>query len=156
MPISEYQLTVAAPIERLWAFHELPDAVQRLSPPGSGIRVLRHDSPLREGGETLFSMPFLPFARICWLAHIAQVHPPHGFTDEQVEGPMAAWRHEHRLHALGPNQSQLTDHITWRLPLWQLPPLSHFLIRRRLNALFEHRHAVIRQWCEASSEQKPQ
>ena len=36
-------LDVAAPVERLWAFHERPDALALLQPPGERIEVIVHD-----------------------------------------------------------------------------------------------------------------
>ncbi|TVR13675.1 MAG: hypothetical protein EA401_06135 [Planctomycetota bacterium] len=147
MPQRAYQLEVAVPVSRLWAFHNLPDAVERLSPADAGIRVLRHDSPLRDGGETLLSLPFLPGARMGWLARLSQVEAERGFIDEQVEGPMAYWRHEHVMQPLGDHASLLIDRIQWRLRWWQLPPLGNLIVGRKLDTMFAHRHAVTTAWC---------
>ncbi|TVR39483.1 MAG: hypothetical protein EA402_14705 [Planctomycetota bacterium] len=147
MPESTFHLELPVPVSRLWDFHALPDAVQRLSPPGEGLRVLRHGHPLQLYGETLISMPFLPGARICWLARIVEFEEGRRFVDEQIEGPMSFWRHEHRLEDLGAQSCRLIDHIDWRLRWWQLPPLCSGLVRRRLDALFSYRHQVIRDWC---------
>lgn len=147
MPESAFQLSLPVAASRLWEFHTLPDAVQRLSPPGEGLRILRHGHPLALGGETLISLPFLPLSRICWLARIVEFEPGRSFVDEQIEGPFASWRHEHRIESLSEQCSVLHDSITWSLKWWQLPPLSHSFVRRRLDALFSFRHQVIAEWC---------
>lgn len=153
MPESHYRLRVPVSQQRLWDFHCLSDAVERLTPADAGLRVLRHGHPLALGGETLLSVPFLPGARIAWLARIVEFDPGDGFVDEQIEGPMAFWQHRHQLSADGADASILEDHIVWRLRWWQLPPLSHGLVRRKLDALFAHRHRVISEWCAADGQQ---
>lgn len=147
MPQREYQLQLPVSVTRLWEFHNSPDAIHRLLPPGQGVRVLRHDSPLRDGGETLLSLPFLPGARMGWLARISQVEPERGFVDEQVEGPMAYWRHQHIMQPMGEQACLLIDRITWRPRWWMVPPLANVVVARKLDAMFAHRHSVTKAAC---------
>ena len=147
MQESVFQLTLPVPAERLWAFHEQEDVVEQLSPPWENLRILRHTHPLRLGGETLISMPFLPFVRICWLARFVDFVPGQRFTDEQIEGPMAFWQHHHIVTAIDEKNSMLEDRIQWRMKWWQLPPLMHGSIQRKLAKVFAYRHEMTKAWC---------
>jgi ligand-binding SRPBCC domain-containing protein len=105
---------VAAPVERVAAFHEGPDALRRLQPPGSGATFHRVD-PLGEGSVTEFTMGRWPLA-IRWRAVHRDVTPGLGFTDVQVAGPMREWLHRHEYRALDRARTRVSDRIWYRHP----------------------------------------
>jgi len=100
---------VRAPLARVAAFHEGPEALARLQPPLSGTRFLRVD-PLGEGSVTEFEMGFAPFT-IRWRAVHRDVTPGLGFTDVQEAGPMASWVHRHEYRAVSADVTEVSDRI---------------------------------------------
>jgi ligand-binding SRPBCC domain-containing protein len=64
-------------------------------------------------------------------------------VDEQVRGPYRSWRHEHEFRAV-PGGTEIVDRVGYALPLGVLGRLAHALfVRRRLQAIFDHREAMV-------------
>ena len=149
MPVLEFAITIAAPLERVWAFHEdVRGALPALSPPEARVAIESADLPVRVGTRIILSARGPLGRRIRWVAKIVEHRPPDGagaaFVDEQEAGPFASWRHEHLFEALGPNSTRLTDRITYRVPLGPLGLVADRLfVRRQLVSMFRHRHAVL-------------
>ena len=108
------RFTVQAPVTAVAAFHEGPDALERLQPPLSGARFLRVD-PLAEGSITDFELGPGP-ARLRWTARHRDVQPGRGFTDIMVRGPMRSWVHRHEYRELGPALTEVSDRIWFQHP----------------------------------------
>jgi ligand-binding SRPBCC domain-containing protein len=137
----------AAP-ERVFAFHELPDALERLLPPWETARVLLPPQNLRAGTRTIIETKLFGLYSVRWEALHTAYEPPRMFEDIQLSGPFKSWRHRHIVepHELG---SVLRDDIEYE------PPFSFFgriaaplLVDRRLKCLFDYRHRVTRKWAE--------
>jgi ligand-binding SRPBCC domain-containing protein len=65
------------------------------------------------------------------------------FRDVQVRGPFARWDHTHRMIPDGPDASWLEDRVEFDLPAGALGnALGGWYVRRKLNRMFEYRHAV--------------
>lgn len=132
--------------ERLFAFHELPDAVDRLMPPWERARVLERAPDLLPGRRAVAEVRvFLWFTM-----RIESVHtvydPPHRFEDEQVRGPFRRWHHSHIIEP-HPEGAVLIDEIDFEPPF---ALVSGWIVKRRLRRLFAYRHRVTREWCEAT------
>jgi len=142
-------LDLAAPVERLWAFHERPDAFALLQPPWERSEVLTMPSSLEVGARAVVRVYLGPLPMIIEAEHVAY-EPGRLFVDEMRRGPFASWRHEHRCEPTATG-SRLTDAITYRLPLGRL---GHFFggaaVRRRLERLFDYRHKITRERVEAA------
>jgi ligand-binding SRPBCC domain-containing protein len=152
-----YSSVIAAPLERVFAFHERPDAFALLAPPWAGIEVIRREGGLEVGAETLISMPLLPFLpqslspkllRLEWLARHTEYDPPKLFVDEQVSGPFRYWRHEHKMEAVG-GGTLLSDYITFCLPGGVIVDgLGAGFVRMGLRRVFSFRHMMTKNYCE--------
>jgi ligand-binding SRPBCC domain-containing protein len=139
---------IRAPVERVFAFHELPDALKRLTPPWEPVRVVEHAESLRAGARTVVETRLFGLFSVRWVSVHTAYDPPRMFEDVQVSGPFKQWRHRHTFepHAEG---TTLRDEIEYEPPLGALGRLlAPLLVERRLRRLFEHRHAVTREWCE--------
>ena len=144
----ERSVYIDAPVEKVFAFHERPDALELLTPPGQAIRVLRRDGGMRVGAEVEFLVPLGPFRRR-WLARHTAYERDRLFVDEQMTGPFVKWTHRHRFAAEGKG-CRLTDSIDYELPLAPFSEwVAGWMVRRQLDSLFKHRHAVTRRYCEA-------
>ena len=142
----------AAP-ERVFAFHELPDALERLTPPWERARVVRAAPDLRVGAEAVVETRVLGVVPVKWVARHTAYDPPRMFEDVQVEGPFRSWRHRHLVspHAEG---ALLRDEVEYEPPLGLLGRLAApALVEGRLRKLFDYRHEVTRAWCERGARQ---
>ncbi len=139
---------IAAAPERVFAFHEQPDALRLLMPPWESGRVVQHAPTLEVGAKTILEMRVLGLFPVRWVAVHTAYDPPRMFEDVQVSGPFKSWRHRHivRPHERG---AILRDEIEYEPPLGLLGKLSAPLfVEPRLKKLFEYRHAATREWCE--------
>jgi len=140
----------AAP-ERVFAFHELPDALARLTPPWERTRVIRAAPDLRVGSVAVVETRVLGLVPVQWVARHTAYDPPRMFEDVQVEGPFKRWRHRHTVapHEKG---SVLRDEIEFETPLGALGRVAApLLVEPRLKRLFDYRHSVTREWCEGAA-----
>lgn len=143
-----YKSTFRCTPEALFAFHERPDALPLLTPPGAGVRVIAAAPSLAVGAEARLSVPLLGPLRRTWHARHTVYEPPRRFVDEQIAGPFKAWRHEHIVQPVA-GGAELIDVITYELPLAPLSRLAEPLVRRMLTKMFAYRHAVTRRYVEA-------
>lgn len=142
------QSLISATPERVFAFHELPDALGRLTPPWEPTRVLQAAPDLRVGSVAVVETRLFGLVPVRWVARHTAYDPPRMFEDVQVEGPFRRWRHRHTVepHEKG---SVLRDEVDFETPLGVLGRLAApFLVEPRLRRLFEYRHRITREWCE--------
>jgi ligand-binding SRPBCC domain-containing protein len=148
MAVFEKRLRIAAPPERVFAFHELPDAFQRLTPPWEHVRVVEKTGRgLEAGVRVVLEMKLGPL-RQRWVAEHTKYEPPVLFEDTQRAGPFAKWVHTHRV-ASAPGGAELVDHIEYELPFGVLGKVGGPFVRRKLERMFTYRHEVTKAWCEA-------
>jgi len=126
--------------ERLFAFHELPDVLQRLVP---DVRVIQSAPSLRPGARAIVEIR-VAFFRIRIESLHTRYDPPRSFEDEQVRGPFRKWRHVHRIEA-HPDGAELIDEIDWEMPVGFI---ARWFVTPRLKRMFDYRHRVTREWCE--------
>lgn len=139
---------IAALPERVFAFHELPDALMRLTPPWESARVIQAAKISEVGSEASIETRILGLVPVRWVARHTAYDPPRMFEDVQVTGPFKFWRHRHLIkqHADG---ATLRDEIEYEPPFSIFGQLAApFLIIPRLQKMFDYRHAVTRDWCE--------
>ena len=142
------QSVIGAPPETVFAFHELPDALQRLTPPWEPTRVVSAAPDLRPGSVAIVETRVLGLVTVRWVALHTAYDPPRMFEGVQAEGPFKSWRHRHTVepHEKG---ALLRDEIEFETPLWLLGRAAvPLLVGPRLRRLFDYRHRVTRRWCE--------
>ena len=142
---------IRATPERVFAFHELPDALARLTPPWERTRVVSAAPDLRVGSRAVVETRLFGLAPVRWVAEHTAYDPPRMFEDVQVEGPFKRWRHRHIIepHEKG---SVLRDEVDFETPLGVLGRMAApLLVEPRLRRLFEYRHRVTREWCEGTA-----
>ena len=137
----------AAP-ERVFAFHELPDAFERLMPPWENARIIQKADITKIGSQAIIEQKIFGIFPSRWVAEHTKYEPPKMFEDVQISGPFRKWRHQHIVlpHAEG---TILRDEIEYEPPLSILGKVTApFVIVPRLEKMFEYRHEVTRRWCE--------
>lgn len=139
---------VARPLDRVFPFFERPENLALITPPSLGFRVLTPSPvPMAEGAliDYRIRLAGLP---VRWRTVISAYQPPHYFVDEQVRGPYAYWRHEHRFEEVR-GGTRFVDDVFYRLPA--LPPgagpMVHALfVAPYLDRIFAYRADVYRRF----------
>lgn len=149
--------SIAASAERVFAFHEEPDAFERLQPPWQTVEILQPPKSLEVGTRVVLRLKLGPLP--VWQTLVAEhvdYEPGRRFADRMIEGPFASWRHEHIVKPDGPDRCVLIDDIEFELPLGALGRwLGGPIARRMLDRMFEYRHDVTRRACEADGHGSP-
>ncbi|GAB3245438.1 SRPBCC family protein [Kineosporia babensis] len=131
---------IAAPVEACFRLSLSVDA-HTSSMQGSGEKIV---GGVRSGemklGETVtwqarhFGIPFRMTSKIT--AH----EEPRRFVDEQVRGPFALWRHEHRFEASGAG-TRMVDVVDFASPAGPIGALvDRLFLRRYMTKLLEERN----------------
>jgi ligand-binding SRPBCC domain-containing protein len=140
----------AAP-ERVFAFHELPDALERLVPPWESVKVIQKADISEIGARAIIEQKIFGLIPSRWIAEHTRYEPPRLFEDVQISGPFARWRHQHIVlpHVDG---AILRDEIEYEPPMSFLGRLAApILIAPKLEKMFDYRHEATRKWCEQNS-----
>jgi ligand-binding SRPBCC domain-containing protein/uncharacterized protein (DUF952 family) len=142
-------LEVAAPVAVLWAFHDRPEALAALQPPWARAEVRVAPRSLETGTRVEVRVWFGPLPMTIVAEHTAY-DAGRLFVDRMVRGPFRSWRHEHRFEALAPGAARLIDAVDFDLHGGALGRLvAGSAVARQLERLFDHRHQVTRDWCQA-------
>lgn len=139
---------IKASPERVFSFHELPDAIERLIPPWENAVIIQKADISKVGSQAIIEQKIFGIVPSRWVAEHTAYDPPRMFEDIQVSGPFKSWRHRHIVEP-HPDGALLRDEIDLE------PPLSIFgklaaplIIIPRIEKMFEYRHQVTREWCE--------
>jgi ligand-binding SRPBCC domain-containing protein len=133
---------IEASAAEVYAWHALPDALEQLTPPGQHIEVLETTGGIERGARVVLRFGRWPF-RLRWVAEHQDFEVGHYFSDVQVSGPFAYWRHTHTFDPQGPAACILEDNVEYALPFglfgrW----VAGKFVRKKLQEMFEYRHAV--------------
>lgn len=144
------EVFIRATPERVFAFHEQPEALRLLMPPWESSRIIIQAKISEPGSRTIIEAKLLGPFTVRWIAKHTAYDPPRMFEDVQVAGPFRSWRHRHLIEPQR-DGALLRDEIDYVPPLGFLGRfMSPFLIESRLRRLFEFRHRVTREWCEGT------
>lgn len=140
---------INAPPAVVFGFHESPDALQQLVPPWEKMRVVESAGSLKTGSRVVLAGRILGLIPVRWVAIHTEYDPPHMFADVQQSGPFAWWYHRHLFLDNGRGGTILRDEIEYLLPLGKPGRFAgNWLVRRKLDAMFEFRHATTRRLTE--------
>jgi uncharacterized protein len=149
MAVFRISTWLPADVRSVWNWHEQPEALERLTPPGERLQVLE-----RRAGDDGSALGAGARVRLrAGVLRLEAVHracePPRMFQDELVRGPFRRWVHTHRFEPEsrdGKPGTLMTDEVEWSLPF---APVSHWLagwaVKRRLKQMFKHRHKVLQE-----------
>ena len=140
---------IAASAERVFGFHESPDAFERLQPPWQKTEIVQPPTSLEVGTRVVLRVKVGPFWQTMIAEHV-EYEPGRMFADRLVKGPFKKWLHRHIVTPRGDDECVLTDEIEYALPL---EPFGRWFggsfARKNLERLFEYRHEVTRDACES-------
>jgi ligand-binding SRPBCC domain-containing protein len=137
----------AAP-EKVFAFHELPDAIERLIPPWENVKIIQKADISKIGSQAIIEQKIFGLITSRWIAEHTKYEPLREFEDVQISGPFKSWRHR---HVIEPHEDGaiLRDEIEFEPPFWIFGTIAApFAVLPKLEKMFEYRHQVTRRWCE--------
>ncbi|MEX2467720.1 MAG: SRPBCC family protein, partial [Gemmatimonadota bacterium] len=127
----------------VFAWHERPGALERLTPPWADMRVVRHEGGIRDGAEIELEIHKGPTSFRWHLRHRDYIEGRQ-FADEQVSGPMKRWRHTHRFLPAEGGGTMLEDEIDMEPPLgFAGQAVVPSMVEHEMDRLFAFRHRRI-------------
>jgi len=144
---------LAAPIRSVFAFHENPENLRRISPPSLRVKTIVA-APTAVCGE-LFEITATQYGLpIRWTGRWETVEAPTLLVDIALAGPFPYFRHAHHFEALTSTTTQMTDHVDYRLPFgwlgWLAGATGGWIA---LALMFRARHRATRAYFEKPLEQ---
>jgi uncharacterized protein (TIGR01777 family) len=123
--------------ETVFAWHERPGALERLTPPWAVVDVLEKDGGIRDGAKVALRLHRGPTS-FTWVLQHTDFVKNEQFCDEQVSGPLKSWRHTHRFTPIAGGGTRLEDEIDLEAPLGV--PIGPVLMKGELGRLFRFRY----------------
>lgn len=140
---------IAASPREVFAFHESPDAFERLIPPWEKVKVVEPPKSLRPGSRVVLKTWVGPFP-VFWIAEHTEFESGRMFADRQVRGPFTHWYHRHFFLDDGQGGTVLRDEVDYLPPLGKLGDfLAGWFIESKLQRMFDHRHHVTKRILES-------
>ena len=146
---------IEAPAAEVYAWHALPEALERLTPAGEHIEVIERTGGIERGARVVLRFGRWPFRRR-WVAEHLDFEEGRFFSDIQVSGPFAYWKHTHTFVPDGPTACTLEDKVEYALPFGLLGRwVAGGYVRRKIEQMFEHRHTVTTRLIAAERSPRP-
>lgn len=123
--------------EEVFAWHERPGALERLTPPWAHVEVEHKDEGVRDGARVVLRVRYGP-ASFRWELRHRDYVANRQFCDEQVSGPLKSWLHAHRFTPADGGGTALEDTIEFEAPMGL--PVGPSLVRSELDRLFAFRY----------------
>lgn len=135
---------IDAPPDVVFAFHESPGALARLTPPWERVRVIEGGDSILPGTRVVILMKMGPIP-MRWTAEHVEYERGRLFSDRQVSGPFQSWLHRHLFFDDGAGGTILRDEIDYEPPGGAIGrTLAGSFIRRKLEKMFDYRHEMTR------------
>lgn len=146
---------IQATPERVFEFHEDPDALKLLIPPWERMQVVESSGSLHSGSRVVLQGKLLGVIPVRWVAEHVEYDPPHLFSDVQLSGPFCSWHHRHHMLDGDNGSTILRDEIDYQLPLgWVGSFLGDWLVRKKLQTMFEYRHRTTKRLIESDGRRR--
>ena len=132
------------PVETVFAWHERPGAIERLSPPWDNIRLVGQTSGIQPGSRVRLTISPIGAFPVNWTARHTAYEKNRLFQDVQEKGPFSTWVHTHRFFPDGDHACRIEDRIEYTLPFHTAAiPLIGNTVHARLERIFAYRHRTL-------------
>ncbi len=140
MPVFRHSSTVPHPVDQVFAWHERPGALERLTPPWEDVRVVKRSGGIREGATVELRMKKGP-VDLTWVVEHTGFEAGRSFVDVQRKGPFESWVHTHRFSPTDDGGTLMEDVVEWEPPLGAAGEvLAGPILERDLTRGFAFRH----------------
>ena len=135
---------IPADLQTCWDFFSSPGNLQKITPPSMGFLITSEPEPAMYAGQ-IISYKVKPLAGIAitWVTEITQVKEKSFFIDEQRFGPYKFWHHKHFFRE-AEGGVEMTDLVHYAIPFGIFGRLGHFMIKKKLQEIFDYRNTVIK------------
>jgi uncharacterized protein len=135
------EVTINRPAAAVFAWHEMPGALPRLTPPWEQVQVSSSGQGVKDGAQVKLRSKVGP-VWVNWHMEHFDYEAGVQFCDRQLAGPFAHWEHIHRFTDNGAGGCLLRDQITYELPGGAAGGMAAGSVESRLAQMFAYRHAV--------------
>ncbi|HEU0013230.1 MAG TPA: SRPBCC family protein [Longimicrobium sp.] len=133
---------LAVGIREAWDFFSHPANLAAITPPEMRFEVTGQvPEHIRPGLIVTYRVRPLLGVPVRWVTEITHVREPELFVDEQRFGPYRFWHHQHLFREV-PGGVEVQDIVHYALPRGA-GPVGRGVVRARLEAIFDHRRAVL-------------
>jgi ligand-binding SRPBCC domain-containing protein len=136
-----YQSQQFLPVEasELFQFFSVPENLSKLTPPETGFQVVHTtDERIVQNTRLTYRLKQMGIP-MKWVAKIEEWNPDESFTDVQVKGPFAWYKHRHILEKTE-GGTIIRDELQYRLPFGWLGELfGNYFVRKTLEKTFRYR-----------------
>jgi len=141
MHFLEREILLDQTLENVWQFMSTPANLNELTPPELNFQIISNLPEEMYNGMIIEYRIRIPwFGNWRWLTEIKHIREEKYFVDEQRIGPYRLWYHEHRIEAVGNNQTRMIDRVSYKLPFGLLGELVHRLwVKKMLKGIFNYR-----------------
>lgn len=136
-------LEIDLPREEVFAFFADAVNLERITPPELGFNIITPQPIEIERGSLIDYKLSLHGIPMKWRTEISVWDPPFEFVDRQLRGPYAQWIHRHTFTELDRDKTLIEDEVRYRLPFEPLGDIAHFIVRRQLDYIFDHRQKAV-------------
>jgi len=106
------------------------------------MKIIEKTGGIERGARVVIRFGRWPFRRR-WIAEHQDCEDGRYFSDIQVSGPFAYWKHTHTFESDGPLACFLEDRVEYALPFGFLGRwFAGRYVRRKLANVFAYRHEV--------------
>jgi len=141
---------VQRPLEEVFDFFADAHNLEEITPAFLNFRIDAISTPAVTRGTLITYSLRLHGIRLRWVTEIDVWDPPHRFVDVQIKGPYRRWRHLHEFKAV-PEGTLIVDEVCYSLPFGLIGRMSHGLVRRDIEKIFDYRNTAIAQRFRRSS-----
>lgn len=140
MPTFRRSMTVPHPVSDVFAWHERPGALERLTPPWENMKVVRRSGGIADGAVVEIRHKKGPLD-LSWEMEHVDYEKDRRFVDVQRRGPFQSWRHTHEFAPSDDGGTVVTDTIEWEPPLGAAGEvLAGPILEKELEQGFAFRH----------------
>lgn len=138
---------LAAPVEAVYAFHENPHNVGKISPSWQAVRVLQGAATAQTGQEFEIEVRLLRLVPLRWRGIWREATAPGLLVDEALASPFSSWRHHHHFERIDAGRTRMIDHISYQFPGgWLGKVFGETFGRLQFVLMFLDRHRRTARW----------
>ncbi len=142
--IFTFQTHLPVSKEEAFAWHRMPGAIQRLTPPFMPVKVMNSHHTLKLDEIVHIQCKILSAINIDCFFKITGYQENEFFIDEQVKGPFSYWKHQHYFKAIDSNNCVIEDIVTFRTPIESfLGALANSKVAKQLHKMFTYRKQIL-------------
>lgn len=140
---------IVAPIEKVFHFHDDPQNLLKISPPGINVKI-EHAEPTALGAKIVLKVSQFGIIPMRWEMEFTEYEPPYRMTDEMISGPFTTWIQRREL-TFKNGKTHLKDTLQYELPLGILGKVANALVVKYIIAnMFEYRQRKTKELLENS------